>query len=301
MKNYSASRAARKVVGASLALGTSRHQAKTQGKHVICGVSTAHAHTRALKAVGDWMHSTSGKHLHNLNEEEATIYLTARAMSVGQSALDLDRQAINFHLLHESPIPFFPSTIQQKLTNRAYTEAQIELLTSNANEKMSLSIELANDAGLRAVELITIAPPPCMKESERDAWSNLRFRGRENDIAFVVSGKGGLKRQVRVSRPLADKLMMCLRPSPIAVRDRNVTHTSFFDLTSGANFSAQFTKLSKEVLGMSYGAHGLRHSFAQRRLRHLMCHGLTFEEALRVLSNELGHFSTSNTFAYLRD
>lgn len=301
MKNYSTAIAARKVVGASLALGTSRHQAKIQGKNVICGVSTAHAHTRALKAVGDWMHSTSGKHLHNLNEDEAITYLTARAMSVGQSAIDLDRQAINFHLLHESPIPFFPSTIERRLTNRAYTPLQIELLTSNADEKLRLSIELANDAGLRAIELITISPPSCMRESERDAWSKLRFLGREDDTAFVVHGKGGLKRQVRVSRPLADKLMLCIRPTPVEVNDRKVTHPSFFDLTSGANFSAQFTKLSKEVLGMSHGAHGLRHSFAQRRLHNLMCHGLSFGEALRVLSNELGHFSSNNTFAYLRD
>lgn len=301
MKNYSTSIAARKVVGANLALGTSRHRSKAEGAHVICGVSTAHSHTQALKGVADWLHSTCGRHLHNLNEDEAIIYLTSRAMSVGQSALDLDRQAINFHLLHESPIPFFPSTIQRKLTNRAYTSLQIELLFANAPEKMRLSMALANDAGLRAIELITIAPLSCMEESERDGWSNYRFRGRENDIAFVVHGKGGLKRQVRVARPLAEELMLCIRPAPVEVNDRKVTHTSFFDLTAGANFSSQFTKLSNDVLGMSHGAHGLRHSFAQRRLHNLMCYGLTFEDALRVLSNELGHFSANNTFAYLRD
>ena len=301
MKNYSTLIAARKIVGESLALGTSRHAAKAEGAHVICGVSTAHSHTQALKGVADWLHSTYGKHLDNLNEDEAIVYLTARSMVVGQSAVDLDRQAINFHLLHKSPIPFFPSTIQRKLTNRAYTPLQIELLASNATEEMRLSIELANDAGLRAIELITITPLSCMRESERDAWSNFRFRGREEDTAFVVHGKGGLKRQVRISRAFANKLMLCLRPTPIEVSDRNVTHTSFFDLTGGANFSTKFTKLSKEVLGMSHGGHGLRHSFAQSRLHNLMCHGLTFEEALRVLSNELGHFSSNNTFAYLRD
>jgi integrase len=301
MKKYSTTIAARKLVGKSLALGTSRHQVKSEEKHLICGVSTAHAHTRSLKAVGDWMHSTTGKHLKNLNEDDALVYLTARALTVGQSAVDLDRQAINFHLLYENPIPFVASTIERKLTNRAYTEAQIDLLIADASEKMQFSIRVAADAGLRAMELITIAPADWLEESTRDAWSTERFLGRENDVAFVVRGKGGLYRQVRLSPSLAEQLMMRVRPFPITVVDRKVTHKSFFDLTSGVNFSQQFSSLSKRVLGMSNGGHGLRHTFAQSRLRDLMCRGLSFEDALRVLSNELGHFSSNNTFAYLRD
>jgi integrase len=222
-------------------------------------------------------------------------------MTVGQSAVDLDRQAINFHLLYENPIPFLASTIERKLTNRAYTPAQILLLLEEASQKMRLSIELALTAGLRAMELITISLPEYLPESLRRAWDERRFIGREEETRFVVHGKGGLCREVRLPKHLADQLMTTMRPFPITVEDRHVTHKSFFDLTHGANFSQQFFNLSNKVLGMSHGGHGLRHSFSQKRLRDLMCRGLSFEDALRILSNELGHFSSNNTFAYLRD
>jgi len=166
---------------------------------------------------------------------------------------------------------------------------------------MRLSIEICIDTGMRAVELITIAPLESLTESERNNWHSARFLGREDDVAFVVSGKGGLRRQVRLSRDRAQQLLLHKRPSPITVFDRKVSHRSYFDLIAGANFSMQFSNLSREVLGMSSGAHGIRHSFAQKRLRDLICLGLSFETALLVLSNELGHFATTNTFAYLRD
>ena len=113
MKKYSTSIAARKIVGKRLALGTSRHQCKAENNHKVCGVSTAHSHTRSLKVTGDWLHTYKGKHLENLSEEDAAIYLSLRAMTVGQSAVDLDRQALNFHLFYENPIPFITSTIRR--------------------------------------------------------------------------------------------------------------------------------------------------------------------------------------------
>ena len=200
---------------------------------------------------------------------------------------------------HRKAPPFHGA--QRKLTNRAYTPAQIQLILDEANPKLHLSICLAESAGLRAMELITISLPEHLPESQRDAWRYRRFAGRESESRFVVHGKGGLCREVRLPRPIASRLMTCMRPYPIVVRDRGVNHQSFFNLTSGVNFSEQFSNLSKNVLNMSLGAHGLRHSFSQKRLHDLICQGLSFEDALHVLSNELGHFSTNNTFAYLRD
>jgi integrase len=254
-----------------------------------------------LKVAADWLHDTKGKFLKNLNEVDAAEYLGMRVLTVSQKTVDLDRQAINFHLLYEDPIPFIPSTVQTKLTNRAYTPAQIELMLEEANPKMKLSIELTLAAGLRAMELITIALPEYLQESLRSAWSGKRFVGREEELSFVVHGKGGLCREVRLPKHLAMQLMNYVRPHPVTVEDRKAVHTSYFDLTGGVNFSQQFTNLSNRVLSMSHGGHGLRHSFAQKRLRDLMCRGLTFADALFVLSNELGHFATSNTFAYLRN
>lgn len=85
------------------------------------------------------------------------------------------------------------------------------------------------------------------------------------------------------------------------VRDRSADLDSFYDLLNGQAFSDAFSSLSSGVLGFSYGAHGLRHGFAQRRRDELLCMGLSFDEALEVLSQELGHFDTKNTLSYLRD
>lgn len=300
MKNYSAQIAARKVVSERVALGVSRRERNRQCMDAITSVGTARNHRVALKGVAAWLYRKDGKHLKNLNEADALEYLTLRSMTAGQSAVDLDRQAINFHILRDNPIPYFLSVTPRVLEDRAYTKGEIDLLLKNSGDKLNLSIRLAVNAGLRAIELITIAPMGFFAESERD-WSKERFVGRENDMEFIVHGKGGLRRQVRLTQDLATELMQKLRPVPIKVTDREVIHTSFFDLVSGVNFSMQFSNLSSKVLGESHGGHGLRHTFAQQRLRNLLCCSLGYEHALKVLSNELGHFAIKNTLAYLRN
>lgn len=301
MKKYSTEIAARKLVSQRIALGTSRHVRNKMAIEVITSVGTARNHRYALKCAADWLIHGKGKHLKNMNAADAQEYLSFRATTVGQSAVDLGRQAINFHLLRDAPIAYVPSIFPREVEDRGYTDGEIRLLLAAASPRLNFSIQLAMSAGLRALELVTLAPPDCLNESERDAWHAQRFLGRQSDIPFVVHGKGGLRRQVRLSPGLASELFQQLRFSPVQVRDREIYHTSHFDLIGGANFSIQFSNLSEKVLGTSHGAHGLRHTFAQRRLHSLLCLGLSYEDALQVLSNELGHFSTSNTLAYLRN
>ena len=57
---------------------------------------------------------------------------------------------------------------------------------------------------------------------------------------------------------------------------------------------------AKRVLGWSEGAHGLRHSYAQERLRELQRQGLRWEYALETVSQEMGHFRPQITEVYLR-
>ncbi len=301
MKNYSSQIAARKLVSRRVSLGIPRRVKDKQPVDVVTSVGTARNHRVALKGVANWLHLKNGKHLDNLNESDAVEYLMLRSMTVGQSAVDLDRQAINFHILRNHPVPYFLSVFPHNPVDRAYLQSEINLILSNAGERLSLSIRLVVNAGLRAVELITISPAGSLAESQRDAWSQDRFLGRETDKQFVVHGKGGLRRQIRLEAELANELMQRLRPDPICVKDREIIHKSFFDLVAGANFSMQFSALSQKVLGVSRGGHGLRHTFAQKRLRDLLCCGLSYQLALQVLSNELGHFSVQNTLAYLRN
>lgn len=65
---------------------------------------------------------------------------------------------------------------------------------------------------------------------------------------------------------------------------------------SGRNFS----RVSKNALGFSSGAHGLRHSYTQERMSELRDHGSRERAyALEVVSQEMGHFRPSITETYL--
>ena len=48
------------------------------------------------------------------------------------------------------------------------------------------------------------------------------------------------------------------------------------------------------------GSHGLRWSFAQERFQEIQQHGLTYEEALSRVSEELGHERSDITEHYLK-
>ncbi|MCG9540209.1 hypothetical protein L1D25_13455 [Vibrio parahaemolyticus] len=50
--------------------------------------------------------------------------------------------------------------------------------------------------------------------------------------------------------------------SPLQIYDRKQP----FKVLGGERFSSAFSKASKEALGWSHGAHGLRFSYAQRRM-----------------------------------
>jgi hypothetical protein len=54
------------------------------------------------------------------------------------------------------------------------------------------------------------------------------------------------------------------------------------------------------ALGRSTGAHGLRHAYAQERMRELQNRGVPYKEARAILSQELGHFREDVVETYLR-
>lgn len=301
MKNYSPSIAAQRLVQANTIHGLSRHAHPDLARTSVTSVLTEKSHIQALKKYAQWLHQNrTGKHLKNSNESDAAEYLSQRAACRSQSTVDLDRQAINLHLQPQQPLQFVASAIPTVQEDRAYTMRQIDLLLKHANDSLALSIKLAVDAGLRSMELVTICAIDRLSPSPR-AWDSSRFAGRQGTGVFAVHGKGGLIREVRVAKPLADQLLGCARPLPLRVSHRGAHLQSHFELVAGHPFCIQFGRLSQQVLGFSHGAHGLRHSFAQRRRIELMCCGFSHERSVEILSQELGHFSTTNTWAYLRD
>jgi integrase len=66
----------------------------------------------------------------------------------------------------------------------------------------------------------------------------------------------------------------------------------------GQSWSNSFSKTSNQVLGWRRGGHGLRHTYAQERMREIT--KIEYERALKIVSQEMGHFRANITLIYLR-
>ena len=231
----------------------------------------------------------------DVNQEIVELFLREGAAKWAQKTLDGYRIAIQ--KVFDISIPYVHSKKETVSVQRAYRSEQIAFLCERASERLSLSIRIAAAAGLRAVELHTITPMANAQEDERP-WLDERFVFREAERPYVVAGKGGLRREVRLPNDLADEMELEAIP-PKIIREREINYIKHFDLIGGQAFSNAFSRLSLVALGWSTGGHGLRHRFAQDRLRELQRGGFTFESALLILAQELGHFSVTNTKYYL--
>ena len=124
-------------------------------------------------------------------------------------------------------------------------------------------------------------------------WSKELFKGREGAL-YTVVGKGGLRRAVLLPAQLADELEG-RRIKDRTVRDRGIRYVQRHDVNFGRNLSKAWSDASSKALGRSAGLHGLRHSYAKQRLYELQQLGCSREERMSIVSQELGHFRTTET------
>jgi len=277
-----------------------------QGVH-IKSVGTVRNYEQALKNVATAM-VNQGQHLRDLDHDRAISYLEQRAEEVGQKSLDIERQAIQSMFRHvtgkldaDETLKVIRSEHEQVLHSRAYTQEQTHAIADNQREQNALSTEIAYAAGLRAKELITLLP---IEERPADIRQNKepldeKFMGREGQCYSVI-GKGGLIREVMIPDNLVQRLEDRRLNQAIEVTDRNIIYQQNYNISAGRNWSQSFSRGSQQVLSWSNGAHGLRHTYAQERMDELRSRGLTKEYALKVVSQELGHFRPSITEIYLR-
>ena len=161
-------------------------------------------------------------------------------------------------------------------------------------------------SGIRAREPLTLGRPAEQPPDDRRDRSHLtgtaaegmKFAGRDG-VVYTVAGKGGLVREVLLPHGLADRLEARRLDVPAHVVDRGVRYLQRYDAGGGQAFSASFSRASVEALAKSRGAHGMRHAFAQQRMRELMHHA-EYRLALAIVSEEMGHFRTLVTVTYLR-
>ena len=244
-----------------------------------------------------------GLELRDLTPESSVSYLRSRTGDLGQKALDMHRQALQAMLIHVSKrlehgerLTVVRSEKPRRKGGRAYTPQQVRMVAAAQRERNGLSTLIVHAAGLRAHELFTLARPDEQPPDVRPARPE-KFAGRSGRD-YTVIGKGGLVRLVRISDDLAERLEAVRRDEPVRVTDRGIHYRSRYDLAAGTAWGASFTGASKRALGWTRGAHGMRHSYAQQRMRELQ-RTLRRSDALEVVSQELGHFRRDITLAYL--
>ena len=283
------------AISQKISFGRRRHDNRNDGR--IHSVGTARGYEQALKGFAGYLQSHRLGDLSGATVEKAERYLADRAGLVAQKTLDLDRQAIQMHLGMQLEV--VKNELETRLSTRSYSNAQVARISSVQSERNRLATQIAHDAGLRAHELFTIRPAGERSASTHRRWSEGRFTGRTGQL-YTVKGKGGLIREVMVSKNLANRLEEKRLAEPKQVTDRGVHYSQHYDIGGGRAWSQSFSAASKREFGFSNGAHGLRHSYAQNRMRDLQASGMTYDEAKGTVAQEVGHFAKDTTEAYLR-
>jgi integrase len=271
---------------------------------VISSVGTVRNFEQSLSKIAQYANQTLCCGLKEITPQQAHEYLTDRAVEVGQSQLNMERQALQKMMQHVSnklepneKLEVVHSEKEQIKDSRSYTAEQVQIVADSQNDRNSLSTEIAYAAGLRAHELHTIRPVDERQPDERPA-SDAKFSGRDGE-RYTVVGKGGLVREIQLPKELSDRLEAHRLDTPQSVLDRGVNYQSHYDIAGGKNWSNSFSAASNRSLNWSRGAHGLRHSYAQERMSELQ-ERFTRDEALEIVSQEMGHFRPEITEVYLR-
>ena len=264
----------------------------------LSSVRTEKNYEQALTGLTQFIQEQKLGDLRSLTKEKAERYLVMRSQEVGQKTLDLDRQAIQAVLGQQLEV--IKSEKEQVLKSRAYTHAQVTMVANAQSEKNALATHIAESAGLRAHELLTLRPVTERPADTHRPYRDDRFTGRQHVTVYTVEGKGGLCREVILDKALAAKLEQHRLETPRTVFDREVRYESHYDISGGQKWSNSFSAASKRTLGWSNGAHGLRHQYAQSRMNELQGTGYEYRQALTVVSEEMGHFRPDITEVYLR-
>lgn len=273
---------------------------------VLDSVRTVDNYRNALERVTDNMQQYGiGDRLRDLTPDTARQYLEIRASEVGQSQLNMERQAIQAMMHHVTKelsttdkLTVVKSEKETILQSRAYTAEQVQAIANSQTERNALATEIAHSAGLRAHELHTLQRIEERSPSNRPALET-KFSGRDG-AHYTVQGKGGLVREIVIPSHLAARLEERRLNTPQTVTDRGIRYQTNYDIAGGQRWSNSYSAASKRTLGWSEGAHGVRHSYAQERMQELQNKGISYDNSLETVSQEMGHFRPEITEVYLR-
>lgn len=297
---------ARKLVARRTTHGTSKANAKLRGD--IASIGTERGYRQCVLNYLRWCKDNEIHPDFLANGSTLETYLEERSEFVQQKTLNMEHQALQ--VVYNQKLPYLRSINESIYEKRSYSLPQIQAIIARQSEKNAITTWLAFFAGIRAHESATILPINERCASTHRAWDVHRFLGLSSYHLYSVIGKGGLIREVAVPSWLAIKLEAKRRPHPLEIVDREIIYLSYYAIGIGQNWSQSFSAASKHALGYSTGGHGARHSYAKWRLHNLIdrlesinqeISQLNIEQqALLILSQELGHFRLDIVYCYLR-
>ncbi|CAK3354972.1 integrase [Vibrio sp. 10N.222.54.A1] len=284
---------------------------KTKQSTLIHGVRTMNENIRIITKV---LRDTGLDRIKQISFDVAQQYLqdsrnlgySHKHLSNIKSSLQrvIDKYSQGKRLTIPKIDPEFISSVRAKQQgnlankNRAYLDSDLNKIIQNMSPHHAFSTLLAYSAGLRAEELFTIRRNDEGSASKHRAWRTDRFHNRGEGVCYLVTGKNGLVREVFIHQDLADKLETLRFDTPQFSSDRKIRYEQRYNLCAGNRFSKAFSHASYKTLGWSLGAHGLRFSYAQRRMDHELL-DVSYDDALHIVSQELGHFRPEITLRYI--
>ncbi|MDE3023239.1 MAG: site-specific integrase [Pseudomonadota bacterium] len=302
-KNLNLMHEARRILSRHVEHGLIKAEAKFRGK--IASIGTERNYRSCLAQYLAWCEMNGISPEWRANLLNLNSYLEERTEWVKQKTLNQERQALQ--LVFQQELPVLRSMNPNVLTKRSYRYDEFKTIVNHQEKRNQITTWLAFFSGIRAHEAATMLPRDEREPSQHRHWDERRFSGMNSQFElYTVVGKGGLVREVAVPRWLVKTLEQTRRLVPIVVSDREIRYLSHYNIGLGHAWSQSFSTASKSALGWSRGGHGLRHSYAKWRLKVLV--NLISEngpikskqDALKILSEELGHFRLDIIYAYLR-
>lgn len=287
---------ARQLVLRRLRFGLPRKVAKEKG--YIASLGTARDYCSCINCYLEWLNDNDIPVHEQDHKQHMIAYIEECAEIYSQSTLNQHRQALA-NVFQIKNIPQVKASKLRDYASRSYIWNEIKEIIKHQDDKNSLSTLIAYSAGLRAHELVTLRLASELPRSDRRAWREDLFSGCGDSVIYVVTGKGGLRRYVALPRYLSIALERS-RTEPTSVFDRHIKYLKIYNIGFGQAFSQAFTRASKKALGLSHGAHGLRHSYVKRRISKLLELGYSLSDAMLVVSQEVGHFRPLITTCYMR-
>ncbi len=205
----------------------------------------------------------------------SNIISLAEKLSIALNKLSLSKNGIESKFANQKELIAIKAELRKFAKDNIHLNRAIanniaeKIVNSISNEKVKIAATLQLKVGLR--------------ESEATKIKNWQIKGDTVDI----QGKGGYHREALINKEIYDKITGYINNKGSFAVSRSTYET---------HLRAAFEKN-----GIKYnGTHSLRYTYAQNRFIEKVELGIDNKEALRQVSEEMGHHRPDITLTYLK-